>query len=397
MVVRRGRQELSWDWWQGRRFSLQIHRLFAAPCREWNWQGGQQQTSDRLEILLLGLVELLPCGLCLLDAHGRRLFSNPGWDHPDRAAGSLNFTSRVKTVTRKAGWMPASWSFQQREHVWRAVNEVLDGHGRCRVVEHSCDDSCSTRSYVTRVIRLPRSSGAAVCLINEDISRLRQAEKARHTDVANLRQISAHMESRRETQQAWVARELHDEVGAVLTLLRLELAGLRLQLGAASPISARLDEMVSRVCDAQQEVRRLSSSLRPALLDSLGLMTTLRWYIRRFAGTTGIELTLTLPEYVRLSVPAATAIFRIIQEALTNIASHSGADSVGVTVDKVDGWLRVEITDNGCGIAAERLEHPESFGLSGMRERASHFGGQLDISGLPGKGTRIAVSIPLSC
>lgn len=397
MAVRRGRQDLSRDWWQGRRLSLQIRRLLAAPCRERNWQGRRQQTSDRLEILLLGLLDLLPCGLCLLDAHGRRLFSNPGWDHPDRAAGSLNFTSRVKTLARKADWMPASWTFQQREHVWRAVSEVLGGHGRCRVVEHSGDDAGSIRCYVTRVIRLPRSSGAALCLINEDISKLRQAEEARRTDVASLRQVSAHMESQRETQQAWVARELHDEVGAVLTLLRLELAGLRLQLGDSSPVSARLDELVSRVGNAQQEVRRLSSSLRPALLDSLGLMTTLRWYISRFAGTTGIELALTLPEYVRLSVPAATAIFRIIQEALTNIASHSGADSVGVTVDKVDGWLRVEITDNGCGIAAERLEHPESFGLSGMRERASHFGGQLDISGLPGKGTRIAVSIPLSC
>src|SRR6185369_3709818 len=142
-------------------------------------------------------------------------------------------------------------------------------------------------------------------------------------------------------------------------------------------------------------IKRISSDLRPATLDALGLVATIKWHVARFREMTGIAMDLRLPEYIRLSRSRSTAIFRIIQEALTNVAKHAGASTVCIAIRKYSGELIIKISDNGVGLTESSQSKSGSFGLIGMYERAHYLGGELSITGTPGVGTRLRLRIPL--
>jgi len=138
------------------------------------------------------------------------------------------------------------------------------------------------------------------------------------------------------------------------------------------------------------------TELRPAILDDLGLVPAIEWQVEQFRKRTGIQCELTVVESEIDLVPeATTALFRIVQESLTNVARHSGARHVQIELARTDRWLSVGVKDDGKGISALDLESNRSFGLLGMRERAQVFGGQVDIDSAPGVGTTVHVAIPL--
>jgi PAS domain S-box-containing protein len=237
--------------------------------------------------------------------------------------------------------------------------------------------------------------GAAAAMDNAQLYGQIDAARARAEKLA-ARVVQAQEEERRR-----IARELHDEVGQLLTGAKLSQEMLVTDLPAElAELRERALENVGLIDETMDVVRRLSLDLRPAALDELGLSAALEWHIERYQHQTGIQVTFhetSLPR--QLPDPQATAVYRIVQEALTNVARHASARSAVVKVVCDDQSLRVQVTDDGCGFDATttlRTGPAEGhFGLMGLQERATLLSGQAHIESRPGQGTRITVELPL--
>ncbi|HEX5767889.1 MAG TPA: sensor histidine kinase, partial [Burkholderiales bacterium] len=193
-----------------------------------------------------------------------------------------------------------------------------------------------------------------------------------------------------------IARELHDELGQLLTALKMDLAWLRERLGPDTDLSARAAEMGALLDRTVGSTRRISADLRPLMLDDLGLADAAAWLVEDFAKRSGISCRIDVSQEVQgLSRAVATAVYRAVQESLTNIARHSGAKNAWVLLGATDGVVQVEIEDDGRGIAPEDLAKARSLGLKGMRERITFLGGSLDIGRAPRGGTRVKLTVPL--
>ena len=213
---------------------------------------------------------------------------------------------------------------------------------------------------------------------------------------AQLRDLAARLEVVREEERARMAHEIHDELGQALTSLKLDIAWVKRQVGEASPALLEKLDAASKLTDATiQTVRNIATKLRPVVLDQLGLLPAIEWLVGEFRSRTGIPCKLNLHlRQVRMDQDRSTAVFRIVQELLTNIARHAGASRVTVTARESAGRLMIEVMDNGRGITEAELADPKAIGLIGMRQRASLFDGETTITGTPGQGTTVTVAMP---
>jgi len=214
-----------------------------------------------------------------------------------------------------------------------------------------------------------------------------------------LRLLAARVQKAREDERTALARELHDELGQTLTAVKLELARATKAL-AQEPVSShfvdRLQSLVGLIDIGIETVKRLSSELRPPALDHLGLPSAIRWEAMTFSSRTGIRCHVKATrEGTRLATEQQTMLFRIFQEALTNIVRHARASAVYVVLSERARSFELRIRDNGGGITDQAINDPRSIGLLGMRERASLIGGVFEIDGRRGKGTVIVVRVPL--
>lgn len=213
-----------------------------------------------------------------------------------------------------------------------------------------------------------------------------------------LRGYSRQLIRAQEAERQSIARELHDQIGQVLTAIRINLKTVRDSANRVES-NALIDEGVTIVDEAIQQVRDLSFELRPSLLDDLGLTAALRWYADRFTQRTGIhtQTSIFLESRNRLPRELETACFRIVQEALTNVARHAQAKNVFVSVRTVKGAISLSIKDDGIGFKSHSQangELPGSLGFRGMEERAHELGGKLEINSAPHKGTEVEVHFP---
>ena len=239
--------------------------------------------------------------------------------------------------------------------------------------------------------------------MSTDIEDRKFAEEKLKATSEQLRALSARLQSTREEEGTRIAREIHDELGATLTSLRWELEGIRKTLsepGAMLPaadLKDKLATMLGLTDTTINIVRRIASDLRPVVLDVLGLGAAIEWQAQQFRGRTGIDVHCHPPPTAApLNPEQSTAVFRIFQEALTNIQRHAGATRVDVTMT-VDGREFVlTVRDNGRGITEEEKSGPSSIGLLGMRERAHLIGGEVDVAGVAGKGTTVTVRLPIA-
>jgi PAS domain S-box-containing protein len=235
----------------------------------------------------------------------------------------------------------------------------------------------------------------------QDVTELKRAEEKLKTTSEQLRALSASLSRAKEEEGLRIARELHDELGSVLTSLKWGLLGIdkvKSKTGKAdSDAREKIAEMVGLVDSTINTVRRISSELRPGVVDDLGLVSAIEWHAQQFEHNTGIVCHFeSNTEDVDLTREQATTVFRIFQETMTNIQRHALATEVNILLEEEEGKLVLEVRDNGRGITEDEKLGTRSLGLLGMRERAHSMGGTVEISGAAGKGTVLTVRLPIN-
>ena len=236
-----------------------------------------------------------------------------------------------------------------------------------------------------------------IVITYEDITDRKRVDKELEHSRMRLRKLSAHLEAVREKERTHIARELHDELGQLLTALHTDLVLLS---GQIEPEQTLLKDtsssMINLIDMVMTTLKRIYMDLRPAVLDHLGLTAAIFWQAEEFQKRTGISCDVVIePEDMMLDMERSLAIFRIFQETLTNVSRHAEASRVNVVLKQQDSQIDLIVKDNGKGISENQLNKPDSFGLLGIRERTYFWGGKIEISGNNGSGTSVAVSLPL--
>ena len=285
------------------------------------------------------------------------------------------------------------------EEIARVLYGALEKH-RTFKMEFTCrrEDGTDVDCMIT-ASRIGESlKEGNIVITYQDITDLKRAKTEVEQSRERLRNLSAHLESAREKERTRIARDLHDELGQLLTALNTDLV---LLLNSVPPgqadLTKRAEDSIHLVEMTMQTVKRIYMDLRPGMLDHLGLAVAIDWLAADFQKRTGIRCGVSIsPEELTLDADLSFSIYRIVQETFTNISRH--AEASRVTVNLRQGADRVELVvrDNGRGITQEQLAKPNSYGLLGIRERAYHWGGEALISGRKGQGTTVKVSIPLT-
>ena len=229
-----------------------------------------------------------------------------------------------------------------------------------------------------------------------DITERKRAEQALARSHEDLRVLNIYWQNAIEAQRTQIARELHDDLGQSLSLLKMDLLWLAHHLPQGDEKVERIDTMVATVDGSIAQMRRVATDLRPRVLDDLGLNAALEWQAQEFSKRTGIPCFLILPnDDLGLEAALNTTLFRIFQEALTNILRHAQATRIDATFREEGTALILTVQDNGLGIRESGIQNSRSLGLLGMHERVAQWGGSLTIRGTPGEGTTVTCSVPL--
>ena len=223
------------------------------------------------------------------------------------------------------------------------------------------------------------------------------AEDELKTSQEQLRQLFFHTQNIREEERARIAREIHDELGQQLTGLKMDVFWLNKQLTSQTePVKEKIKGMIELIDSTVRSVRKISSDLRPGILDDLGLIAALDWQSNEFKKRTEIDCKFhsEIEEQV-FEKNVATGIFRIFQETLTNVARHAHASEIRSTLERDNGNIILTITDNGNGFDEKEMAKKKTLGIIGMGERAMMMGGELKIKSIPGKGTTTVLKVPV--
>ncbi len=254
------------------------------------------------------------------------------------------------------------------------------------------------------VVTDPSGQIVKVVGIGQDITEQKEAEERLREYSEKLRKLSAKVEQAREEERIRIAREIHDELGQMLTVLKMEFSILIekvLQSNGSdsfSIINKEKNQIIDRVDTIIKSVQRITTDLRPEVLDDLGLKEAIEWQAQEFEKRTGIKLRCdsNVNDANLLEEERSTAMFRIFQETLTNVARHAGATEIDVSLSQKDCLLMLTVQDNGIGITQENIESSGSLGIIGMKERAQLLGGKIRFEGIPDKGTTVTLEMPLN-
>ncbi|MBE0598418.1 MAG: PAS domain S-box protein [Desulfuromonadales bacterium] len=252
--------------------------------------------------------------------------------------------------------------------------------------------------FEARLVPEPLGDGInpSVLVISRDVTERKKAEAELRVSREQLRNLSSHLQAAREAERTRIAREIHDELGQVLATLALDIALLEKELPLRQFKQRQKAATMGRLIGSTiTTVQRVSAELRPNMLDDLGLAAAMQWQVRQFEKRTGIDCRLRIdlgseePDRDR-----STALFRILQETLTNVMRHAQATRVSVQLTETDERYLLQVSDNGRGITREEIGDGHSLGLLGIRERAGFWGGKVEMRGMRQRGTTVRVGIP---
>ncbi len=314
------------------------------------------------------------------------------------------FGYRPEDVSPSVDWWRERLHPEDKDRVTRELERIADsgtrtwaGHYRFRRQDGSYA-SVLDRGYI-----IHDAAGKPVRVVGgiSDISERRRAEEMLESSRRQLQALTARLQSGREEERANVARDIHDDLGQVLTAIKMNLDWLERSLDergegtALNPLLERVVESAEMTESAMKSVQRIATDLRPDVLDHLGLADALRQEASRFQQRGGITCELDLPPgRLNLPKPVDTAVFRVFQEALTNVGRHANATLVRIRLQADAEQVVLQVEDNGQGIPPEATADSRSLGLQGMRERASVLGGEVTISPITPSGTRVVLRLP---
>ena len=314
------------------------------------------------------------------------------------------FGYRAEDVSSRLEWWVERLHPDDRQRVVDALKAAADSRGRTWSGQYRFRRQDGSYAVVLdRGYFIQDAAGNPVRVVGglTDISERRRAEEALEGSRRQLRALTAKVQTGREEERANVAREIHDELGQILTALKINLDWLEQKLEASSadkslnPLLERVVETAEMTDSAIKTVQRIATDRRPADLDQLGLAEALREEAQRFEKRTGIPCDLQAPaERVNLARDGVTTIFRVFQEALTNVARHAQATRCRITLQATPEAVLLEVEDDGKGIATDVTGDGGSLGLLGMRERAAMLGGEVTIAPISPKGTRVTLRLP---
>jgi len=283
----------------------------------------------------------------------------------------------------------------------RTIKARIRAREQGRKVPDTYEIKCSRKDgsifpVHVEVARIQFADGPVSVAFLTDITELKIKEKELRESREQLRSLAARLESLREEERTILSREIHDEFGQSLTGLKMDLAWLAKRLPRdQDALVQKADSMLKLVDESVKLIRKISTRLRPGILDDFGLLAAMEWQAREFDHRTGIRCSMSSnTKDIHLDKNASSSIFRVFQEALTNIARHSGATKVDVRLRQGRNKLVMEIQDNGRGLKDDEVQPRKSLGILGMRERVQLMEGTFTIQGAPGEGTRIRVSVP---
>jgi signal transduction histidine kinase len=233
-------------------------------------------------------------------------------------------------------------------------------------------------------------------MIKRQKKKLEEEVKKRTRTEESLRQLSAHLHEVREEERIRIAREIHDELGQQLTVLKMDVSWVLKKLAPTDDANRqKLQDMMDMLGHSVKTVRRIASELRPTLLDDLGLIAAMEWHLKEFEERVGIKTQLEAPcEQLLLSDTAKIGLFRIFQESLTNVARHAQAKKVKISLSVKNENIILRIEDDGIGFDQEKISRKRTLGILGMKERTAMIRGSYEISSINGQGTTIVVRVP---
>jgi len=249
------------------------------------------------------------------------------------------------------------------------------------------------------ISQIQGDGGKLYTVMLRDVTERTRAENALKSSQEELQQLSANIQNIREEEKTRIARELHDDLGQLLTALKMDVSMLESALrdnGAPAELHLKTQAMHGLIDATVASVRRIAADLRPVMLDDLGPVPAIEWLVSDFTKRYGIAVTADLlQDDSAFNAAGGTALFRIVQEALTNVARHAEAKHVTLQLQRDAEQYVIRISDDGRGVEPAAIRRDKSFGLLGIRERARLFGGTVSIDTEPGRGFSLTVSLPL--
>jgi len=330
--------------------------------------------------------------IVIVDTASKIIFWNPqaenifGWTAEEVTGKSL-----MQTI------IPAEYEAAHRQGMQRFL-QTGEGPILNRLIEvTACNKEGSLFPIELSILPVEQETGKTFCAFIRNITERRQAESSLKQSSEQLRELSRHLQKVREEERLRIAREIHDELGQQLTGLKMDVAWLMRKTVQDDPvIKDKFDEALSLVDKAVQSIRRISTELRPSVIDDLGLNAALEWQVEEIGRRMDVEI-----EYKNsfndsnIHPDISIGIFRIMQESLTNIVKHAAAYKINIDISQAGNAIRLIVEDDGIGFDTNAKQDQLTFGLIGIKERTSMLQGECAIYSEPNTGTRIEVSIPL--
>ncbi len=340
--------------------------------------------------LYMAMFECSKEAIAISDPQGRLLYINPA--HEKLFGCSL---AQAQQMNYRDFYPPHSVDILDsqvvpalaRGETWEGNIEAFDASGRLFPLWERADSLRDANGNVLYTFGFMH-----------DITFYKQEEESLRASREQLRALASRLEDAREVERAHIAREIHDEFGQSLTALKIDLVWLEKRLFKETGLVDKVKNMIDLIDNTIQQMRHIATELRPGLLDDLGLVAAIEWQALDFAHRTGIDCLIDLDQgtqdMIDLDRNLATAVFRIFQEALTNVARHAQASKVSVTLRQIKDVIILTVHDNGRGLPADAVTGPHALGLLGMQERASFWQGSVTFESESGQGTIVTLHVP---